>query len=171
MSYQRDSPAVSGGSNRKCDDGEDEHPDDDGSKEPHQHHHHHRGPYGQAMPSSQTSQGQQWSLNVYKSSNLPKAMAARYRISTHVFFRSEMTFYKFKSTVSSSTEWIPMALMLMFRKIKPVTVIVVMLPGWSFPRRYRWGVRWRTRTYLWPSSPPSRGYSARTRSCYKTQKV
>lgn len=56
-------------------------------------------------------------------------MAARYRISTHVFFRSEMTFYKFKSTVSSSTEGIPMALMLMFREIKPVTVIVVMLPG------------------------------------------
>lgn len=57
-----------------------------------------------------------------------------------------------------------------FREIKPVTVIGVALPGWSFPRRYRWGVRWRTRTYLWPSSPLSRGYSARTRWCYKTQR-
>lgn len=57
-----------------------------------------------------------------------------------------------------------------FREIKPVTVIVVVLPGWSFPRIYRWGVRWRTRTYLWPSSQLSRGYSARTRWCYKTQR-
>lgn len=56
------------------------------------------------------------------------------------------------------------------REIKPVTVIGVALPGWSFPRRYRWGVRWRTRTYLWPSSPLSRVYSARTRWCYKTQR-